>query len=311
MIIMHHEIRKVVGNIVLAMLVACPIGGRAFVVVGGGKRFSSSFPISLSSNTMESEYLYSESLLHELYWLQSQNYNSKDDDDDDDLWLNDSTLSMIDYYNSENDNDHNDDDEEEGGESLGQSIGQGKVVACLPGIASEAECDILFQAAAAAAAAQQPLPNARGRSRFSVADPIPFLTSMNKSNGYDDDVDNDKITTARNIVLTTEEILLRVLDYLDDAIPSIYKWLFDPLQEDWAIRQPLNAALEQPTVDPDPFLGETCSTLRELYMQGALEWSEGEPAINIYQGGGYFGAHKDHLALTILIPLTSSESFQG
>mmetsp|Transcript_16523 Transcript_16523/g.30709 ORF Transcript_16523/g.30709 Transcript_16523/m.30709 type:complete len:134 (-) Transcript_16523:182-583(-) len=47
-------------------------------------------------------------------------------------------------------------------------------------------------------------------------------------------------------------------------------------------------------------------------MMGELEWSEGEPAINVYEGGGYFGAHKDHLALTVLIPLTSpDQNFEG
>lgn len=28
---------------------------------------------------------------------------------------------------------------------------------------------------------------------------------------------------------------------------------------------------------------------------------------SVYENGGYFGAHKDHLALTVLIPLTSPE----
>ena len=33
---------------------------------------------------------------------------------------------------------------------------------------------------------------------------------------------------------------------------------------------------------------------------------------SVYQGNGYFGAHKDHLALTILMPLTSAETdFEG
>lgn len=35
-------------------------------------------------------------------------------------------------------------------------------------------------------------------------------------------------------------------------------------------------------------------------------------AINVYEADGYFGAHKDHLALTVLIPLTSPTSdFSG
>ena len=47
-------------------------------------------------------------------------------------------------------------------------------------------------------------------------------------------------------------------------------------------------------------------------MAGEFEWSEGEPAINVYTERGRFGAHKDHLALTVLIPLTSpADDFSG
>jgi len=46
-------------------------------------------------------------------------------------------------------------------------------------------------------------------------------------------------------------------------------------------------------------------------MAGELEWSEGEPAINIYTEGGYFGAHKDHLGLTVLVPLTLPTTTAG
>ena len=70
--------------------------------------------------------------------------------------------------------------------------------------------------------------------------------------------------------------------------------------------------MEQPDTPPQTYFGETYSGLRDLYMMGALEWSEGEPAINIYTFSGYFGCHKDHLALTILIPLTNAgEDFEG
>lgn len=108
--------------------------------------------------------------------------------------------------------------------------------------------------------------------------------------------------------MTCDDILLRVLDYLDDCIPEIYDTLFKP-GEDWVRYQPLNAQLEEVSVPPPSYLGETCISLRDLYMMGELEWSEGEPAINIYQSGGYFGCHKDHLALTVLIPLTSPDKF--
>jgi len=214
---------------------------------------------------------------HELYWLEKTTANEDSiyglNDDDDVLF-------------------GGEDDEEEEEDSLGKSIAQGEVVVCLPEIASSEECETLFSAAWQAAQ-NQASPAARGRSRFSVSDPTVFEDGNN------------------NIVFTAEEILLRVLDYVDEYIPSVYSWLFDPASPNWTSRQPWNAALEQPDTPPDPFLGETCSSLRDLYMSGALEWSEGEPAINIYQGGGYFGAHKDHLALTILIPLTSVEDFEG
>lgn len=52
-------------------------------------------------------------------------------------------------------------------------------------------------------------------------------------------------------------------------------------------------------------------SLRELYMAGELEWSEGEPAINVYTADGRFGPHKDHMALTVLVPLSSPADFAG
>jgi hypothetical protein len=175
-----------------------------------------------------------------------------------------------------------------GTKSLGDAIGQGEVVVCIPDVASAEECNALFAAGLAACEGRGPV--ARGRSRFSVSDPEAF---------------------SADVVLSCDEILLRVLDHIDEHIPSVYEQLFKP-SEDWADRQPLNAQLEQPTVPPPEYLGEACEGLRELYMMGELEWSEGEPAINIYEGGGYFGAHKDHLALTVLIPLTSpEEDFSG
>ena len=183
-----------------------------------------------------------------------------------------------------------DDNDDNDGSALGKAIGEGKLIICLPAIPNPEECPTLFSAAWDASQ-RQATPAARGRSRFSVSDPIVFDNGGGGGGG------------GTVVVFTAEEILLRVLDYIDEYIPSIYSWLFDPISpEDWTSRQPLNAALEQPDTPPEPFLAETCTNLRDLYMQGALEWSEGEPAINIYQGGGYFGAHKDHLALTILIP---------
>ena len=68
----------------------------------------------------------------------------------------------------------------------------------------------------------------------------------------------------------------------------------------------------RPLASPPPELAETCPSLRELYMAGELEWSEGEPAINVYRRDGRFSPHTDHLALTVLVPLSCPEGgFDG
>ena len=185
---------------------------------------------------------------------------------------------------------NNDPDDDVSTVTLGQSIADGEVVLCLPQVATQEECEQLV-AAVQEAVMRRETPAARGRSRFSVSDPTAF---------------------ANSVVMKCEEILLRVLDYLDEKEPSIYDTLFWPRSETWCEWQPWNAAGEEPSVPPLPQLAEQCTNLRELYMAGELEWSEGEPALNYYQGGGYFGAHKDHLALTVLIPLTSPDTdFDG
>jgi len=188
-----------------------------------------------------------------------------------------------------------------GEQTLGQAIGQGQAVVCLFDMADPDEAESLFQSAIAARQARDIPTAARGRSRFSVSDPTAFGIGESSS-------------SSNNVVLLCDEILLRVLDELDEGIPSIFKALFVPPtgMEDWVAVQPLNAQLEQPSVPPSQHLADMCDGLRDLYMMSELEWSEGEPAINVYESGGYFGAHKDHLALTVLIPLTTpSEDFEG
>lgn len=167
--------------------------------------------------------------------------------------------------------------------ALGESVAAGEVVLCLPYVVEEEEVQWLLRAALEACGEAPP---STGRRRFCVSDPEAFLST--------------------EVMLRCEEVLLRVLDSLDDECPSIYSTLFAP-GEGWAARQPLNARGVQPkSADgPPAHLAVTCPTLRDLYLAGELEWSEGEPAINVYGAGGQFGCHKDHLALTVLIPLTA------
>ena len=174
----------------------------------------------------------------------------------------------------------------------GDSIRLGDVVVRMPEVASEAELQVLYEAGLAAVAARRESSGApsTGRDRFAVADPTAF---------------------SPEVVAACEEILLRVLDRVDDQMPTVHETLFLP-GDGWAARQPLNAQGEQPTEPPPEYLEDTCTRLRDLYEAGELEWSEGEPAINVYTANGYFGAHKDHLALTVLLPLTSpTKDFSG
>lgn len=222
-----------------------------------------------------------------------------DDADDNSSSSNDS-LSLDTWYDDALDFDGVDPSDDEVcafSSSLGLSLGQGKAVVEIPNMASEAECNILLEAALLACERRNDS-SAAGRSRFSVSDPTAFDSSI--------------------VVTLCDEILLRVLDHVDEYIHSIYTDLFVPPmdvhkpEEKWLKNQPLNAQLEEVSVAPSfEILRDTSDGLRDLYMRGELEWSEGEPAINIYQAGGGFGSHKDHLALTVLIPLTGSDCFGG
>ena len=174
----------------------------------------------------------------------------------------------------------------------GDSIRHGDVVVCMPEVASEAELQGLYDAGLTAVAGRRATSGApsTGRDRFAVADPTAF---------------------SPEVVAACEDILPRVLDRVDEQMPSVHEALFRP-GEQWASRQPLNAQGEQPAEPPPEYLDDTRTRLRDLYEAGELEWSEGEPAINVYTTNGYFGAHKDHLALTMLLPLTSpSKDFSG
>ena len=180
-----------------------------------------------------------------------------------------------------------------GTQTLGEAIQNGDVVVCLPQVASEDELGVLLSAGIAACDAQRQRSGTsptHGRNRFAVADPSAF---------------------SNEVVLRCEEIMLRVLDRVDEQIPSIYDHLFRPC-EAWAERQPLTAQGLRVTASPADYLADTCPSLRDLYMAGELEWSEGEPAINVYTVNGRFNPHTDHMALTVLIPLTCpTRGFSG
>ena len=181
---------------------------------------------------------------HEVHWLVDDDTDGDGDGDDYDNYLYDDLYDDL-------------DDDGDGEKPLGEAIAKGEAVVYIPDIASQEECQFLFSEALGACENSREV--ARGRNRFSVSDPTAF---------------------SNDVVLSCDEILLRVLDYLDVNIPSIYTTLFRSVSgEDWLKWQPLSAQLEEPTVPPSDHLLETCEGIRDLYMMGELEWSEGEPAM--------------------------------
>ena len=60
-------------------------------------------------------------------------------------------------------------------------------------------------------------------------------------------------------------------------------------------------------------LGSRCDHSWVRQLTGCTELTDQtDCSCNVYGGGGYFGCHKDHLALTVLIPLTNpSADFAG
>ena len=77
------------------------------------------------------------------------------------------------------------------------------------------------------------------------------------------------------------EILKRVLTYLDLELNSLTELIFD------------------------------VKSLHQLYVEEDLIFASREPAINVYTKGGKFLAHEDGQQLTVLIPLTSPNKFDG
>ena len=184
--------------------------------------------------------------------------------------------------------------------SLGEGIAQSEVIVSVPNIATADELQALFAAGLAACEARDATAVTSGRGQTAG-----FRSGESGRNRF---MVSD--TFGLDTVLSCEEVLLRVLDRVDEQMPSVYPHLFAPCDE-WKERQPNTAQGGRPLASPPPELAETCPSLRELYMAGELEWSEGEPAINVYTAGGRFGAHKDHLALTVLVPLTAPDEFAG
>ena len=109
---------------------------------------------------------------------------------------------------------------EDESKSIGDSLCNGDLVLMLPKIASDDDCKSLLAAGVAGAEYQRMQSGApsTGRHRMPVSSSFP-----------------------QDVLFSCEELLLRVLDRIDEELPSVYETLFRPSSE-WASRQPLTAS---------------------------------------------------------------------
>jgi hypothetical protein len=96
---------------------------------------------------------------------------------------------------------------------------------------------------------------------------------------------------------------LTVEHHLDEAPQALSRQLvlraLSIVQQRWPMA---GRAMLQCNADDD---------LPELFEKPGLEFSKGEPAVNVYSAGGEFTPHRDHECLTLLLSLSSPEEFTG
>ena len=176
-----------------------------------------------------------------------------------------------------------------------------RVIVSVPNIATATSCRRSLRRASRRARRATPPPSPRGAGRRRASARSESVPQSLHGVGH---------VWARHGAQLRGGAAAQCLDRVDEQMPSVYPHLFAPCDDEEG-RQPNTAQGGRPLASPPPELAETCPSLRELYMAGELEWSEGERSINVYTAGGRFGAHKDHLALTVLVPLTAPDEFTG
>lgn len=136
---------------------------------------------------------------------------------------------------------------------------RGACVLRVPDVASSDEAAALLSAALSARSAQverRGKPPSRGRARLPVSEPSLFgRARVGRGSRRPSAASSQQrcLLTTGDSVETCEEVLLRVLDLCDEAMPSLHETLFAP-REGWRERQPRNAQGSQPEVPPPPGL---------------------------------------------------------
>jgi len=170
--------------------------------------------------------------------------------------------------------------------TVGDALALGDSVVVCPGVATDVECSSLLEVGLAAADAQHR--SFRQRTAAAMAE----RTSNNCASAGRTRVPTDRLTSSNTKAFN--ELLRRVFDVIDAQLPSVSHLFHEG-----------SSANEY-------------ASLRSLHEADGLTFSTREPAINVYTTLGDFGAigaefnpHVDRQMLTVLIPLSHPESYEG
>ena len=154
--------------------------------------------------------------------------------------------------------------------SLGERLQGGRTILKLTNVVTPEELETLVKASFAAA--EQRKGRMEGEGKVCVR--LLTVAAAERDNAPDDALPEE----ISNLV---ETILVRVMTFLEDAdtiCPSLKQTLFGD---------------------------DTTPSIAQLFRDNQLLYSSREPAINVYEApDGCFAMHKDHHALSIVIPLS-------
>lgn len=184
-----------------------------------------------------------------------------------------------------------------------RSLHGGHSVLCIPNMASEAECDFLVRKCSAAASEHAANGvwwngvwwNVTGLVR------LPSLAAAARSAEsetplYRRDQQTGPLLMPSSADAVCEAILLRLLAFVDAELPAVAQLQF---------------GTEAASEEASDASGSSASPLGRMYESNEFAFAAREPAVNVYAAGGQFTPHKDNQAFTVLVPLTSPDSFEG
>lgn len=181
--------------------------------------------------------------------------------------------------------------------SMGERIKGGRTLLRLSNLVSEKECQFLVESCTAAAKEWKMQKYGQDEENMmhhleQGSEAKVFVRLLTKNTAEREDAHQDSL--PNEVSELVDQILERALCHLDTEVcPSLKKILFGEGMMD----------------DND---GISIS-IAQLFRDHQLDYSIREPAVNVYEApDGHFAMHKDHHALSILIPLSDpSTDFEG